>query len=464
MPLFFKRRPKASRARLWLEVLESRTLLSVYTVDRLTDLGEGAGLSGDLRYCITQATSGEDVITFGVTGTLGLTRPLPDLTHDLTIEGPGAIALTVHRVGAGQFRIFTIAASATVAISDLTIADGAPRFGSDGGGVLNQGGNVTLANLIFYNNAAAQGRGGALFVDGGTTVLTASTLDENYALNGQGGGIYVADGLVTVDSSTLLGNNAETGGGLFVAGGDVTVVNSTFVENLARGGDGGAIFAQAGATAVLSSTIFNNGSSYGGGGILIQGNSLAARNSLIAYNSAYFGPDVNGALDSLGHNLIKDSEGGQGYDATDLLDIDPVVLGLQDNGGPTMTVALRADSPAIDAGDDAADVPDWDQRGEGFPRISGAHIDIGAFEVQQDGAPHAAVQLAVALTGRIVRAPIWVEFNAGRNDSTASPRGTTDTVAVRSEPKAVSWFHHGNRQMRGEDALFEMAALALLDW
>jgi hypothetical protein len=57
------RLPRSCRPNL--ETLEARTLLSVFTVDRLTDLGQGSGLNGDLRYCITQAQDG-DRITFGV--------------------------------------------------------------------------------------------------------------------------------------------------------------------------------------------------------------------------------------------------------------------------------------------------------------------------------------------------------------------------------------------------------------
>jgi hypothetical protein len=66
--------------------------------------------------------------------------------------------------------------------------------------------------------------------------------------------------------------------------------------------------------------------------------------------------------------------------------IDPLLGPLQDNGGPTLTHALLSGSPAIDAGNNAY-ATDWDQRGPGFPRITDGDpvIDIGAFEVQQDG-------------------------------------------------------------------------------
>jgi hypothetical protein len=61
---------------LSLGLLESRTLLSAFTVDRLTDNnpasgGQGSDQVGDLRYCVTNAVDG-DVITFGVTGIITL--------------------------------------------------------------------------------------------------------------------------------------------------------------------------------------------------------------------------------------------------------------------------------------------------------------------------------------------------------------------------------------------------------
>src|SRR5262245_53218478 len=85
--------------RLRLEALEERALLSAYTVDRLSDAGTGTDLTGDLRYCISQANSspGDDTITFAVTGTINLTSALPALSTNLAIQGPGSASLTVQR-------------------------------------------------------------------------------------------------------------------------------------------------------------------------------------------------------------------------------------------------------------------------------------------------------------------------------------------------------------------------------
>jgi hypothetical protein len=161
----------------------------------------------------------------------------------------------------------------------------------------------------------------------------------------------------------------------------------------------------AGATLQVSfSTIATNqatgGTSYAGqpgpatGGGLYNHGTLQTRDTLLAGNTVNgpgtnSGPDLAGDLGSLGHNLIGNSQGGSGYDATDLLDVNPLLGPLHNNGGPTQTMALLPGSPAIDAGDNTG-APDWDQRGPGYPRIVNGIIDIGAFEYQGDGSPPSA--------------------------------------------------------------------------
>ena len=56
---------------------------------------------------------------------------------------------------------------------------------------------------------------------------------------------------------------------------------------------------------------------------------------------------------------------------------------MQDNGGVTRTHALLPGSPAIDAGNNSANL-DNDQRGNNFPRKVDAAPDIGAFEFNSD--------------------------------------------------------------------------------
>jgi hypothetical protein len=62
-----------------------------------------------------------------------------------------------------------------------------------------------------------------------------------------------------------------------------------------------------------------------------------------------------------------------------IVNLDPLLLPLSDNGGPTPTHALGAGSPAIDAGNNAGTLAN-DQRGSSFPRTLGTVTDLGAFE------------------------------------------------------------------------------------
>jgi hypothetical protein len=158
----------------------------------------------------------------------------------------------------------------------------------------------------------------------------------------------------------------------------VTTDHSTLSANRATGGYGGGGTEQSGP-----------GGTAAAGGIYNTG-TLRTRNTIIAANTvsgpgSNRDPDLSGNLGSRGHNLVGDSTGGSGFDSTDLLDVDPQLGPLQDNGGSTQTMALLPGSPAIDAGDNRH-APDWDQRGAGFPRIVNGTIDIGAFEFQGDGA------------------------------------------------------------------------------
>lgn len=382
---------KEPNARLVLEPLESRTLLSVCTVDRLSDNnpaagGEGGNGTGDLRYCITQAADG-DSITFGVTGAINLTGPLPDLTGNLTILGPGADALTVRRSTTGEYReyrIFTVDTGAAVTIAGLTIAGGFLSYRTSshpkGGGIyVAPGGSLTLAFSILQNNNArgdpsgTVAGGGGLYTDGMATVVD-STIRDNLECcqESDGAGAAVgAEGTLVVDSSTFSGNFSAGNGGGLVAYGSATITNSTFSGNGAAKG-GGAIYGYVEVN-LTNSTLSGNSAIAGGGGVYGR---VRARNTIIAGNSSsFFGPDISSNFGSRGHNLIGNTQGGSGFDTTDLLDVDPILGRLQDNGGPTQTIALLPGSPALNAGDpNELGVPD--QRG--VTRSGG--VNIGAFQ------------------------------------------------------------------------------------
>jgi hypothetical protein len=413
----FPRRPGS--VRLALELLEPRDVLSTCVVNSLGDTGVGVAADhGDLRFCVNRANAlaGPDTITFAVTGSVMLTSPMPDLTDTLDIKGPGAALLSVTNATTNG-RVFHVAPGATVRIGGITISGGnlagSPAYG---GGIYNDGMLVLDQASVRDNYVVGLGvasRGGGIFNAGDLTVEN-STLDDDsaevtyvWAGNSQGGGIYnVPRGHLTVLNSTfshnyVIGEWSPSGGGL-CNDGTATIDNSTFAFNYTVGNSlemasGSGIQAN-GTTTIAHSTIAYNymyaNVTHGlGGGI--AGTVRSMTDTIVADNKAKSGaPDLYGSLAVSAYNLIGNSSGGSGYTQTDLLDVDPRLGGLGDNGGPTKTIGLLAGSLAIDSGDNT-DAPDWDQRGPGYPRIVNGTIDRGAFEVQNTAGPAAGRSVLV---------------------------------------------------------------------
>src|SRR5262249_2844474 len=93
-----------------------------------------------------------------------------------------------------------------------------------------------------------------------------------------------------------------------------------------------------------------------------------------------FGFKVSYSLigDGTGSNILDGTNGNKV--GTTASPIDPEVGPLQNNGGPTKTMALLAGSPAIDAGTNTGLSVITDQRG--FDRVPDGPTDMGAFEYQ----------------------------------------------------------------------------------
>ena len=101
------------------------------------------------------------------------------------------------------------------------------------------------------------------------------------------------------------------------------------------------------------------------------------------------GSDISGFVTWADHNLVGDADGSSGIFNGSNGNIvggngNPVInalLGpLQNNGGPTQTMALSAGSPAIGHADNF-EAPAMDQRGITRLDETGETTDIGAFEL-----------------------------------------------------------------------------------
>ena len=277
---------------------------------------------------------------------------------------------------------------------------------------------------ITGNSVAYGTRGGGLYFNNADVSIEGSRIGNNQVsmptsfASGSGGGIWHGEGSLSISGSLVDGNRAGPGGGfgggVFAFLVETEFINSTITGNSAgpgrcgtplsgNGGDGGGLFQYGGSLSVQLTTITNNhtgsgcasdgGSSGRGGGVRWIGNVATAKieNSIIAGNVSD-GPfrDISNDRPNLDlrYSLIGDVQGANFSSSVgNVLDTDPLLGPLADNGGRLRTHALSTGSPAINHGDPlalagASGVPVFDQRGDGFARVAFGQVDMGAFEVQ----------------------------------------------------------------------------------
>ncbi len=265
---------------------------------------------------------------------------------------------------------------------------------------------TTMRNCLLEQNGASN-IGGAIYTDQRRMEIVGSTLRENTATN-RGGGIFHSDGALAISDSLIASNSATTdrGAGVWVGyRAELTVCNSTLSGNRAHRMGGGVYLEGVQNTAVfINATITANRADVNGqtrqtgGGIYAVNDHVLLQNTLVAGNYAGIAgavSDIRGVVQpTSSHNLIGDasSAGGLTNGANgNQTGVDPLIGMLQDNGGMSATHAIPADSPAVDAGDNALALrydgePLWhDQRGEAFDRMVGLHVDVGAYEYQRPG-------------------------------------------------------------------------------
>jgi hypothetical protein len=316
------RRPQRQHrgVQLRLDLLEDRTLPSAYVVTTTADGGPGS-----LREAIAQANADaaqgiSDTISFNLgSGTITLTQGQLELTAGAgttTIDGSGQIAVS------GAQAVFT----------GLTIRDG---YGNPGPAGIYNAGTLTVSNCTLTGN---HGYNGGAIGNDGTLTVSNCTFSNNPAYNGAG---IASGGTLTVMRSTFSGNTADyQGGGITIGPGTATVSNSTLYGNTASSifGLGGGI-GSTGTLTVSHSTISGNYAGQQGGGISSGDHGPATctlRNTIVAGNT--YG-DISSPV-----GITPDS-------ADNIIGVpDPLLGPLQDNGGPTQTMALLPGSPAHSAG------------------------------------------------------------------------------------------------------------------
>jgi hypothetical protein len=457
--------------------------------------------------------------------TLNSTLVLAETAGPVIIDGPGAGLVTISgkdavevlsvssdvtanlsgvtiargsaSVGGGLYN------SGTMTIADATMTDNwassSVFLGGLGGGLYNAG-VMTITDSTFANNwTARENLGGGLY-NAGTMTVSDSTFDHNWAWYGGGigndgtmtvTGCTVTDnwgrsdggvtndrgGTMTLTNSTIANNSVQNQGGGFTSSGKMVIANCTIAGNLAPWG-GGGLDAYIGTTMITNSTIADNDVASGltGGGLFVQSGTAVLNNTIVALNTSdattptdiYIAPGYGGAVSSTSaYNLIGSGGSGglvNGQNGNQVGVANPGLdpNGLQNNGGPTRTIALLQGSPAIDAGSNALAVDaqgnglPTDQRGPGFPRIVGGTVDVGAYEFKPTptisvtdaggtytGLPYRATPSPSVIEG----VPVTLDYqqigvdlgpnapsNAGTYQVTANFAGSADYRATSTQP------------------------------
>jgi hypothetical protein len=349
-----------------------------------------------IAHAISLASSGDSTQVAAATYTENLTIGI-----SLTILGSGATTTIID--GGGLATVVTISGTtAHVTLSGVTIRNG---FAKQGGGIYNSG-TLTINRSILSANHTSVSDGSTLgggIYNAAVLTINNSTISGNTATAygrfeyAYGGGIANNRGKLTINRSTISGNSASLGtvngsgrsygGGIANLLGTLTINTSTLSGNSARFtiftlSYGGGI--SSGGTQTISNTTISGNSAFYAGGI---SGSATIQNSIVAKNAK---GNCSGTMTSNGYNLSSDNTCS--FNNTgDMNNTDPMLGPLQNNGGPTQTMALPSGSPAIDAGNPAGctdglgHLLKTDQRGMPRPdKEDSGGCDMGAYERQSD--------------------------------------------------------------------------------
>jgi hypothetical protein len=383
---------------------------------------------GSLREAIANAASGDtiDLTNLPCSEITLYTGEVDVIVDDLSLMGPGASQLTISggATAAYYHRIFDHTGVGTLTVSGLTLTDAHHRGMEAKGGCIYSQGSFTLANAIVTGCTAESPTGnsyaaaGAIYARENVTLIS-STISDNVAYSAESGayaGGLLVRGKLTSKYTTIANNQAiaplsySAGGGLVVFGASDVLIKGSTISGNAADFSGGLLVKTTGASSFVNSTLtYNYASVYVGGGTFTDG-TVTVANSTITRNSAYIATIGIGVYSN--QNLILQSSilaDNADRVSGAMLDVSAPAIGgfdnlvtaaasavpagtipacprltaLEDHGGATLTHALIAGSPPIDAGNNDLAL-DTDQRVGAFPRVFGARADIGAIEWQGD--------------------------------------------------------------------------------
>jgi len=359
-------------------------------------------------------------------------KPIKTITYFIVLTVAGSAIAAVRYV---PQEYATIQAAVNASSNSDVVVVAPARYTGTGNRNINLNGKQIIVQSADPNNPAVVGstvidcegkNRGFVFYTGetGSSVIRGFTITNGYGIIG--GGLYcynnsspsIANCVITANSGVFGGaiacansktypkisnckitaNSASVGGGAVYCNGASPIIKSCVISsNFAP--DGGAVYSHnAGNPAIVNCTISGNAASKSAGAVYCYNSSnLLLSNDILWNNTALYAPDLyvanTGAAASAqisycnvrNSGVVSDSgciiNWGSGNINTDPRFAGMGTLTLKN----TFTGAdyhLLKGSPCIDAGNPAY-VPEQGETDiDGKPRISGAEIDIGAYETQ----------------------------------------------------------------------------------
>ncbi|WP_293786693.1 MBG domain-containing protein [uncultured Pedobacter sp.] len=271
---------------------------------------------------------------------------------------------------------------------------------SQGGGIYNFDRSFPTINKsnFFNNNATARG-GGICNINYSSLTVSESNFYSNTAKYGGGINNWLASSTnpPNISRSNFYNNSAISGGGIYNNNSSPIVTQSSFYKNIASQGSG--IFNSYSSNPTLlnvsitgNTAVTNDGK---GGGIYFDATSAGSLINSILYNNTtpdnsnnlnrqeVYSENTGSAPVSIKNSILTDYDASKTLNvlASDVINTDPLF-----NDPSKNDFTLKSGSPAIGRGSNEAynlttgNKLNTDKDLAGNPRLTGANIDMGAYE------------------------------------------------------------------------------------
>jgi len=306
-----------------------------------------ADISGSLRYVLSRAADGEEILFGSAVREIILKSPLtvPASVKNLAIDGGAGVVIKRAANDPNEFRLMNFPGLAELTVKGLTLENGHSVYPLDagsaalgtkeemiagdgfGGAILAGLANVNAADCVFRKNTASYG--GGIFTLGSVDASNCDFSENSTLLHYYRDGIDIYEGLnagggagIAAESVRIAGcsftkNKSENGAGvsanysakdaaLAEKSHSVTATNCSFTGN--SGSNGCGIYT--GGTIAVTGCVFTNNSARDNGGALLGVTINAVDSTFANNNAAYVGGGLIGITITAANCEFKNNSAG----------------------------------------------------------------------------------------------------------------------------------------------------------